>query len=123
VGKASPSSFSVTIASRVWRLLSKNAVNRGFLRFSKSMKCCQVLATKNVIIFCYKKACWEEWVLRMVGVKGEREFRFRGDLSSQESTFPLVYIYVLINNVIDFSSFKRFKMSLLSCNLSKCVHF
>ena len=28
-GKASPSSFSVTIASRVWRLLSKNAVNRG----------------------------------------------------------------------------------------------
>ena len=46
-GKASPSSFSVTIASRVWRLLSKNAVNRGFLRFSKSMKCCQVLATKG----------------------------------------------------------------------------
>ena len=33
-GKASPSSFLVTIASRVWRLLSKNAVNRGFLRFS-----------------------------------------------------------------------------------------
>jgi len=29
-GKGSPSSFSVTIASRVWRLLSKNAVNRGF---------------------------------------------------------------------------------------------
>ena len=29
-GKASPSSFSVTISSRVWRLLSKNAVNRGF---------------------------------------------------------------------------------------------
>ena len=29
-GKASPSSFLVTIASRVWRLLSKNAVNRGF---------------------------------------------------------------------------------------------
>jgi len=29
-GKASPSSFSVTIASRVWRLLSKKAVNRGF---------------------------------------------------------------------------------------------
>ena len=47
-GKASPSLFSVTIASRVWRLLSKNAVNRGFLRFSKSMKCCQVLATKRL---------------------------------------------------------------------------
>ena len=59
----------------------------------------------------------------MAGVKEEREFRFRGDLYSQESTFPLVYIYVLINNVIDFSSFKRFKMSLLSCDLSKCVHF
>ena len=29
-GKTSPSSFAVTIASRVWRLLSKNAVNRGF---------------------------------------------------------------------------------------------
>ena len=29
-GKASPSSFSVTIASRVLRLLSKNAVNHGF---------------------------------------------------------------------------------------------
>ena len=59
----------------------------------------------------------------MVGVKEEREFRFRGDLYSQESTFLLVYIYVLINNVIDFSSFKRFKMSLLSCGLSKYVHF
>ena len=45
-GKASPSSFLVTIASRVWRLLSKNAVNGGFLlRFSKS---CQVLATKKL---------------------------------------------------------------------------
>ena len=56
-GKASPSSFSVTIASRVWRLLSKNAVNRGFLRFSKSMKCCQVLATKKAVInfFVIKK--------------------------------------------------------------------
>jgi len=28
--------------------LSKNAVNRGFLRFSNSMKCCQVLATKKL---------------------------------------------------------------------------
>jgi len=36
-GKASPSSFLVTIASRVWRLLSKNAVNRGFLRFSEGV--------------------------------------------------------------------------------------
>jgi len=26
-------------------------------------------------------------------------------------------------NAIDFSSFKRFKMSLLSCDLSKYVHF
>ena len=47
-GKASPGSFLVTTAGRVWRLLSKNAVNRGFLRFSKSMKCCQVLATKRL---------------------------------------------------------------------------
>jgi len=46
--------------SRVWRLLSKNAENRGFLRFSKS-----------------------SWV------EEGREFRFRGDLHSQESTFPL----------------------------------
>jgi len=29
-GKAIPSSFAVAIASRVWRLLSKNAVNRRF---------------------------------------------------------------------------------------------
>jgi len=27
----------------------------------------------------------------MVGVEEGREFRFRGDLYSQESTFPLVY--------------------------------
>jgi len=32
----------------IYALLSKNAVNRGFLRFSKSMKCCQVLATKRL---------------------------------------------------------------------------
>ena len=31
-GKASPSSFAVTNASRVWRLLSKNAVNRVFFQ-------------------------------------------------------------------------------------------
>ena len=35
-------------ASFVYALLSKNAVNRGFLRFSKSMKCCQVLAKKRL---------------------------------------------------------------------------
>ena len=40
--------------------------------------------------FCYKKACWGEWALSMVGVEEGREFRFRGDLYSQESTFPLV---------------------------------
>ena len=39
-GKASPSSFSVTIASRVWRLLSKNAVNRGFFsNVNKHFQC------------------------------------------------------------------------------------
>jgi len=37
-GKASPSSFSVTIASRVWRLLSKNAVNRGFFQCKQTNK-------------------------------------------------------------------------------------
>ena len=45
---------------------------------------------KAVIIFFYKKACWGEWALSMVGVDEGREFRFRGDLYSQESTFPLV---------------------------------
>ena len=40
--------------------------------------------------FCYKKACWGEWALSMVEVEEGREFRFRGDLYSQESTFPLV---------------------------------
>ena len=34
-------------ASFIYASLSKNAVNRGFLRFSKSMKCCQVLAPKG----------------------------------------------------------------------------
>ena len=39
-GKASPSLFSVTIASRVWRLLSKNAVNRGFFsNVNKHFQC------------------------------------------------------------------------------------
>jgi len=31
-----------------------------------------------------------EWALSIVGVEEGREFRFRGDLYSQESTFPLV---------------------------------
>ena len=35
-------------ASFIYVLLSKNAINRGFLRFSKSVKCCQVLATKKL---------------------------------------------------------------------------
>ena len=35
-------------ASFIYTLLSKNAVNREFLRFSKSMKCCQVLAPKRM---------------------------------------------------------------------------
>jgi len=30
----------------------------------------------------------------MVGVEEGREFRFRGDLYSQESTFPLVYCFI-----------------------------
>jgi len=35
-----------------------------------------------------------EWALSMVGVEEGREFRFRGDLYSQESTFPLVFTVV-----------------------------
>ena len=31
----------------------------------------------------------------MIGVEKGREFRFRGDLYSQESTFPLVIMYFL----------------------------
>ena len=34
--------------SFIYALLSRNAVNWGFLRFSKFMKCCQVLATKRL---------------------------------------------------------------------------
>ena len=37
-----------------------------------------------------KKACRGEWALRMVGVEKGCEFRFRRDLYSEESTFPLV---------------------------------
>ena len=40
--KASPSSFSVTIASRVWRLLSKNAVNRGFFQCKQTNFQCKL---------------------------------------------------------------------------------
>jgi len=50
-------------------------------------------------MFCYKKACWEEWALSMVGVEEGREFRFRGDLYSQESTFPLVRYFITPINV------------------------
>ena len=57
------------------------------------MKCCQVLATKKSCdkFFVIKKRVGE-WALSMVGVEEGREFRFRGDLYSQESTFLLVYI-------------------------------
>jgi len=43
-----------------------------------------------ICTICYKKACWGEWALSMVRVEVGREFRFRRDLHSQESTFPLV---------------------------------
>jgi len=50
---------------------------------------------------------WREWALCMVRVEEGREFRFRVDLYSQESTFPLV-VHALrtatqcwINNVAD----------------------
>jgi len=45
---------------------------------------------KDVIFFVTKKRVWGEWALSMVGVEEGREFRFCGDLYSQESTFPLV---------------------------------
>ena len=32
----------------------------------------------------------------MVGVEEGREFRFRGDLYSQESTFPLVVVVLVL---------------------------
>ena len=48
------------------------------------MKCCQVLATKRLWkFFCYKLPCEEGC-----------EFRFPGDLYSQESTFPLVIVVI-----------------------------
>jgi len=47
-------------------------------------------SASSICTICYKKACWGEWALSMVGVEEGREFRFRGDLYSQGSTFPLV---------------------------------
>jgi len=47
---------------------------------------------KAVIIFFVIKSVFGEWALSMVGVEEGREFRFRGDLYSQESTFPLVCV-------------------------------
>ena len=40
-----------------------------------------------------------EWALSIVGVEKGREFRFRGDLYSQESTFPLVN-YEFVANLL-----------------------
>jgi len=50
---------------------------------------------KDVINFLLQKSVLGEWALSMVGVEEGREFRFRGDLYSQDSreyfaTFPLV---------------------------------
>ena len=42
------------------------------------------------VLFVIKKRVGGEWALSMVGVEEGREFRFRGDLYSQESTFSLV---------------------------------
>jgi len=110
-GTASPSSFAVTIASRVWSLLTQNAVNRGFFQckqtlthnkdvihsqlnsLNKELRM-QVSDTSrsasSIRTICYKKNHVGEWALSMVGVEEEREFRFRGDLYSQENTFLLV---------------------------------
>jgi len=38
-----------------------------------------------------------EMGIKYVGVEEGREFRFRGDLYSQESTFPLVLKVLLVN--------------------------
>ena len=45
-----------------------------------------------------------EWALSMVGVEEGREFRFRGDLYSQESTFPLV-IYIFLKKIYHGNNF------------------
>ena len=47
-------------------------------------------SASSICTICYKKSVLGEWALSMVGVEEGREFRFRGDLYSQESTFPLV---------------------------------
>ena len=38
----------------------------------------------------------------MVGVEEGREFRFRGDLYSQESTFRLVVLFIIIFDTLSF---------------------
>ena len=75
-------------ASFIYTLLSKNAVNWEFLRFSKYEVLPSPSDKKAVINFLL---CLGEWALSMVGVEEGREFRFGGDLYSQESIFPLVY--------------------------------
>ena len=52
-------------------------------------------SASSICTICYKKAGWGEWALSMVGVEEGREFRFRWDLYSQESTFPLVVTAIL----------------------------
>ena len=49
---------------------------------------------KAVINFFVIKSVLGEWAFSMVGVEEGREFRFRGDLYSQESRIPLVIISI-----------------------------
>jgi len=56
-------------------------------------------SASSICTICYKKACWEEWALSMVVVEEGCEFRFRGDLYSQESTFPqVIKLFFLMTN-------------------------
>ena len=48
-GKASPSSFAVAIASRVWRLLTKNAVNRRFFQCEQTDAALPISCLKHYI--------------------------------------------------------------------------
>jgi len=48
-----------------------------------------------------------EWALSTVGVEEGREFRFRGDLYSQESTFPVVLKVLLVNLLAGLTSIAR----------------
>ena len=48
-------------------------------------------SASSMCTICYKNSMLGEWALSMVGVEEEREFCFRGDLYSQESTFPLFF--------------------------------